>query len=197
LVRYISEDEEDFLTIQEPPPTAHLALLVEGRISHSFPLRGEVKLGREKDNTIVVADQKVSRHHALLNPIDDTYIIHDQGSANGTYVNGVQIGQPTRLHHNDKIGLGDNVFLFTTSRPDPTTIEQSVPAQAVAAPTQSPTSQIPIPLFSNTNMPVWVVIGCMAAAILALLIILALMFGLFLGRGGQLGLMLMWLVSLS
>ena len=197
MVRYISEDEEDFLTIQEPPPTAHLALLVEGRISHSFPLRGEVKLGREKDNTIVVADQKVSRHHALLNPIDDTYIIHDQGSANGTYVNGVQIGQPTRLHHNDKIGLGDNVFLFTTSRPDPTTIEQSVPAQAVAAPTQSPTSQIPIPLFSNTNMPVWVVIGCMAAAILALLIILALMFGLFLGRGGQLGLMLMWLVSLS
>jgi hypothetical protein len=197
LVRYISEDEEDFLTIQEPPPTAHLALLVEGRISHSFPLRGEVKLGREKDNTIVVADQKVSRHHALLNPIDDTYIIHDQGSANGTYVNGVQIGQPTRLHHNDKIGLGDNVFLFTTSRPDPTTIEQSVPVQAVAAPTQSPTSQIPIPLFSNTNMPVWVVIGCMAAAILALLIILALMFGLFLGRGGQLGLMLMWLVSLS
>ena len=161
MVRYISEDEEDFLTIQEPPPTAHLALLVEGRISHSFPLRGEVKLGREKDNTIVVADQKVSRHHALLTSIDDTYIIHDQGSANGTYVNGVQIGQPTRLHNNDKIGLGDNVFLFTTSRPDPTTIEQSVPAQAVGAPTQSPTSQIPIPLFSNTNMPVWVVIGCM------------------------------------
>jgi hypothetical protein len=197
LVRYISEDEEDFLTIQEPPPTAHLALLVEGRISHSFPLRGEVKLGREKDNTIVVADQKVSRHHALLNPIDDTYIIHDQGSANGTYVNGVQIGQPTRLHHNDKIGLGDNVFLFTTSRPDPTTIEQSVPAHAVAAPIQSPTGQIPIPLFSNTNMPIWAVVGCMAAAIMALLIILALMFGLFLGRGGQLGLMLMWLVSLS
>ena len=197
MVRYISEDEEDFLTIQEPPPTAHLALLVEGRISHSFPLRGEVKLGREKDNTIVVADQKVSRHHAILTPIDDTYIIHDQGSANGTYVNSVQIGQPTRLHNNDKIGLGDNVFLFTTSRPDPTTLEQSVPAHAVAAPTQSPTSQIPIPLFSNTNMPIWVVIGCMAAAIMALLIILALMFGLFLGRGGQPGLLLMWLVSLS
>ncbi len=197
MVRYISEDEEDFLTIQEPPPTAHLALLVEGRISHSFPLRGEVKLGREKDNTIVVADQKVSRHHAILTPIDDTYIIHDQGSANGTYVNSVQIGQPTRLHNNDKIGLGDNVFLFTTSRPDPTTLEQSVPAHAVAAPTQSPTSQIPIPLFSNTNLPIWVVIGCMAAAIMTLLIILALMFGLFLGWGGQPGLMLMWLVSLS
>ena len=196
MVRYISEDEEEFLTIQEPAPTAHLALLVEGRISHSFPLRGEVKLGREKDNTIVVADQKVSRHHALLNPIDDTYIIHDQGSANGTYVNGVQIGQPTRLHNNDKIGLGDNVFLFTTSRPDPTTIEQSVPAHAVTAPTQSPTGQIPIPLFSNTNMPIWVVIGCMAAAIMALLIILALLFGLFLGRGGQLGLALWWLASL-
>ena len=118
MVRYISDDPEDFLTIQEQPPVAHLALLVEGRVSHSFPLRGQIKIGREKDNTIVVADQKVSRHHATLEPLDDTYIIHDQGSANGTYVNSVRIGQPTRLHHQDKVRLGDTTFLFTTSRPD-------------------------------------------------------------------------------
>ena len=92
LVRYIAENEEDYKTLQEPPATAYLVLLVGGRASHAFPLRGELKLGRDKDNAVVVADQKVSRHHATLTPIDNTFIITDQGSANGTYLNGVQIG---------------------------------------------------------------------------------------------------------
>lgn len=193
MVRYISENDDDFLTIQESTPSAHLSLLVEGRISHSFPLRGEVLLGREKDNTIVVADQKVSRHHATLKPIDDSYVIYDQGSANGTYVNGVQIAQPTRLRHQDKITLGDATFLFTSSRPDPTTIEKIKLAGPALAPAPPPAAS-PLPFLSGNNMPVWLVIGCMAVAIIALMIILALMFGLFLGRG-QLGLALWWLAS--
>ena len=112
MVRYIAETEEEFQTIQESPPTAYLTLVVEGRMSHSFPLRGEVQLGREKSNAIVVADQKVSRHHASLIPIDDTFIINDQGSANGTYINGVLIAQPTRLKDEDRISVGDTTFLF-------------------------------------------------------------------------------------
>jgi hypothetical protein len=198
LVRYISEDPEDFLTIQEPPPTAHLALLVEGRVSHSFPLRGQVQLGREKDNTIVVADQKVSRHHAVLEPTDDTYVIRDQGSANGTFVNSVRIGQPTRLHHNDKVRLGDTTFLFTASRPELVTLSEAIPSGAVASPSPSqPLLQNSIPVFSSNNTPIWLVIGCMAVAILALLVILALMFGWFLGRGGQVGLMLGWVTIMG
>jgi hypothetical protein len=198
LVRYISEDPEDFLTIQEPPPTAHLALLVDGRVSHSFPLRGQVQLGREKDNTIVVADQKVSRHHAVLEPNDDAYVIRDQGSANGTFVNSVRIGQPTRLHHNDKVRLGDTTFLFTASRPAAVTLSEPIPAGAVASPSPSqPLLQTPIPVFSSNNTPIWVVIGCMAIAILALLIILALMFGWFLGQSGQAGLLMLWLSGLG
>jgi hypothetical protein len=193
LVRYISENDDDFLTVQESTPTAHLSLLVAGRISHSFPLRGEVLLGREKGNTIVVADQKVSRHHATLKPIDDRYVIYDQGSANGTYVNGVQIAQPTRLRHQDKITLGDTTFLFTSSRPDPTTIERIEPGAAALGPASPPVTT-PQPFLAGDNRPVWLVIGCMAVAIIALLIILALMFGLFLGRG-QMGLALWWLAS--
>jgi hypothetical protein len=185
LVRYISDDPEDFLTIQEQPPAAHLALLVEGRVSHSFPLRSEVKVGREKDNTIVVADQKVSRHHATLEPVDDTYILHDQGSANGTFVNNVRIGQPTRLHHNDKVRLGDTTFLFTTSRPEAITLNEPIPAGPAAAPSPSqPLTQTPIPALSGSNTPIWAVIGCMAVAILFLLVLLALMFGWFLGQSG-------------
>lgn len=188
LVRYIAENEDEFLTLQEPPPRAYLALVVEGRISHSFPLRGEVKLGREKGNTIVVADQKVSRHHATLIPIDDNFIIQDQGSANGTYVNGVQIAQPTRLQDNDRIGVGDTTFLYTTGQP----VLGASAANRASSSAGSAISAIPmmqsVPVSAN-NTPIWLAIGCLAAALIILLVVLALVTGLFLGRGG-LGLLL-------
>jgi len=190
VVRYIAENDEEAPTIQESPASAHLALLAKGRVSQSFPLRGEVQLGREKDNAIVVADQKVSRHHALLTPIDETYIIQDRGSANGTYVNGVRIAQPTRLHHEDKISLGDATFLFVLGSTMPTTIDP--PLASSASPVQAVLGAS-IPSVAKDGQPIWLVIGCMAAAIVALLIILAIMFGLFLGHNSQfLGLMLWW-----
>jgi hypothetical protein len=196
LVRYIAEDNEDALTIQESKPNAYLALQVKGQISHSFPLRGEVRLGREKDNAIVVADEKVSRHHALLSPIGDTYIIQDQGSVNGTYVNSVRIAQPTRLRHQDQIRLGDATFLFFIGPQEPTAIDQPAAPVAAAMPAL-PLLGASIPISVNSNQSIWVVIGCMAAAIVALLILLAIMFGLFLGRGQFLGLLLAWLISIG
>lgn len=197
MVRYIEENEpieendDDSLTFQELPPTAYLALLVGGRISHTFPLRGEIELGRDKTNAIVVADKKVSRRHARLSPIDNSFIIIDHGSANGTYVNGVLIAQPTRLRNNDKIGIGDATFLFTTGQP---------PAQVANAPVAQPTVSPPFqvgpdrsPLMAGNNRTIWLAIGCMAVAIIALLIILAIILGVFMGRT-QLGLALLWLV---
>ncbi len=190
MVRYIEENGEEPPTLQEPPPRAYLALLVGERISHTFPLRGEIQLGREKSNAIVVADQKVSRRHALLAPLDNAFVISDQGSANGTYVNGVLIAQPTRLQDKDKIGIGDATFLYTTGHPP-----QPPPLFSPAAPSL-PRPAVPNPVLAMTgnNRPIWIVIGCMALAIIALLIILALILGLFVGRG-QLALAMFWLAQ--
>jgi len=176
-VRYIAENEDESLTVQAPLPTAYLSLLKEGRVSHYFPLRGEVAMGREKDNTIVVADKKVSRHHALLTPISDTFVIHDQGSANGTYVNGVQIGQPTRLHQNDKITLGDSTFLFTTQPPDLGLREGAFSARAGSFLNYVTSDR------SMENSLIWFAVGCMGLVIVALMLALALILGMFLGQG--------------
>lgn len=195
MVRYIEGNDDEGATIQETAAKAYLALVVEGRVSQTFPLRGEVQLGREKSNAIVVADQKVSRHHAKLAPVEKTFIIQDQGSANGTYVNGVRIAQPTRLRDNDKIGIGDASFIFSTSEPDATTYDQPTPSQAASPRFSSPISMpSSVPLITGDTRPIWLVIGCMALAIVALLVILALMLGLFVGRT-QVGLAFLWLMQ--
>lgn len=197
MVRYIEENGggDEALTIQESSPKAYLALLVEGRISHTFPLRGEVELGRDKSNAIVVSDQKVSRHHAKLTPIDNTFIIYDQGSANGTYVNGVLIAQPTRLHHKDKIRIGDASFLFTTIEPEATIYDPSPASPSVAPVLPQPVAAAPAVSLTDNTRSIWVAIGCMAVAIIVLLLVLALMLGVFVGRSSQAGLALLWLAS--
>ena len=188
MVRYITDDEEELRTLRESPPAAYLVLLVQGKAGQSFPLRQEIELGRERGNTVVVADRKVSRRHARLTPIDDTYILSDLGSANGTYLNGVLIGQPTRLKHNDRFVIGDTIFLYTVTLPDP---------QDVYTPPPKPLP-VPSPLAGNYSpnqfslksekVRFWLVIGCLALVIVALLIVLAMLFGLFIGRSQLLGL---------
>ncbi len=178
MVRYITENEDE--TVYEPSPPGYLVLMVGGRGSQVFPLRGTIHLGRDKSNSVVVADHKVSRHHATLTPIDDTFILIDQGSANGTYLNGVLVSQPSRLKHSDKILLGDTEFLFSTSAPNLDLLNQGQ-----AAPLNVPPVAIPgtsVTLFGLGSGSVWLLVGCLAMIVVALLLALVLLLGVFVGR---------------
>ena len=196
MVRYITENEDE--TIYEPSPTAYLVLIVNGRESQSFPLRGTVHIGRDKSNSVVVADHKVSRHHAMLVPVGDSYILSDQGSANGTYLNGVLISQPTRLKLNDKVGVGDTTFMFTTeASPD---LPKPVPEQSVAQAGVTPALAIPpdsgkVIFTGLSNRPIWTILGCMGLLIIALLLAVAVLVGLLLGRGQGVSWLLMTAVG--
>ncbi len=189
MVRFIEEDhDEASATVQDTLIRGYLTLLVEDRLSHTFPLKGEVRLGREKHNAVVVSDQKVSRHHATLTPVETTYLLLDQGSANGTYINGVRISQPTRLKDQDRLTFGDTMFLFTTRPPEAKEIKQSAPPP-LSLSSLAPTSD------QTNNRPIWMVIGCMAVVIITLLVIVALLLGIFVGRSQTTGLALWWLLS--
>ena len=183
MVRYITENEED--TIYEPAPGAYLTLLVENRESQTFPIRGTVHLGRDKSNSVVVADQKVSRHHAVLTPVGEAFVLTDQGSANGTYLNGVLISQPTRLKSHDKMTIGDTTFLFTFAPVDHDQVDPDIekaPNVLAPSPPSPPSSSLVLPV-ANQIQPLWLVLGCMGLVIITLLLVLALLFGLFIGRG--------------
>jgi two-component system response regulator GlrR len=59
--------------------------------SHSFKLVGTAVVGSAPSNDIVVDDGTVSRIHAELDPRPEGTWIHDLGSHNGTFVEGVRV----------------------------------------------------------------------------------------------------------
>lgn len=65
----------------------------------------ELLIGRAPSCDIVLADQTVSRRHALLLFRDGTWIVRDTGSRNGVTVNGARVGR-CRLDPGDRLGLG-------------------------------------------------------------------------------------------
>lgn len=65
-------------------------------------------IGRASDNDVVLADGRVSRHHARLTARQGTLVYSDLGSTNGSRVNGVAVGEVV-LGPGDRIELGDTV----------------------------------------------------------------------------------------
>ncbi|HZU74112.1 MAG TPA: DUF3662 and FHA domain-containing protein [Acidimicrobiales bacterium] len=73
-------------------------------------------VGRATDCAVVLDDPNVSRHHALLRRDGPVTVIEDQGSTNGTKVNGTRLSprQGRPLEDGDEITIGSNVLRFET-----------------------------------------------------------------------------------
>jgi len=67
-------------------------------------------IGRAGDNDLVLADSRVSRHHARLIGRRGTLVYSDLGSTNGSRVNGVPVAELV-LGAGDRIELGDSVII--------------------------------------------------------------------------------------
>ncbi|HEY6542475.1 MAG TPA: FHA domain-containing protein, partial [Ktedonobacteraceae bacterium] len=89
---------------------------------------GEITIGRELSNTIVVDDPRASRRHAIVRSQDQGHTIIDVGSANGTLINGqrLQINVPYILKNRDTVRIGNTTFTFELVFP-PTTIGLATP----------------------------------------------------------------------
>ncbi len=177
-------------TVVDMGPVPYLVVTAGHGRGQTFDLRGEVRLGRDRANAIVLSDGKVSRHHIRLDPIRGTYILSDLGSANGTFVNGVRVTQPVRLRDGDLINLGDTQMVFYTGAAGRPAARPSAPEERAPAPPPppSPVSSLPAPggfVPAPAAMPPWVWLGCAALFVLViLLVIVALVAGVFIGHGG-------------
>ncbi|MGB3482820.1 MAG: BTAD domain-containing putative transcriptional regulator [Mycobacterium sp.] len=80
------------------------------------PLRAvATRIGRLDDNDIVLADAKVSRHHAAVIDTGTSYVISDLRSANGIYVQHNRVQGSATLTEGDQIRICDYTFVFRTT----------------------------------------------------------------------------------
>jgi len=104
------------LDLTEPPagrtatyPQAYL--IVNGQTY--VPLdRTVINIGRRRDNTIVLDDPRVSRHHCQLRYRFGSYVLYDLGSRAGTYVNNQRISEVV-LQPGDVIALAGVRLVYT------------------------------------------------------------------------------------
>lgn len=68
-------------------------------------------IGRSSDNSLVIHDTAVSRHHARLRYAAGAWFIQDTESAAGVIVNGETV-PAMRLEPGDEIEIAGNVFIF-------------------------------------------------------------------------------------
>ena len=73
----------------------------------------EIIIGRDKDADIQIDSQVISRLHTRILWKDNSIILEDLKSSNGTFLNGMQIFSPVVLSHGDQISLGQEItFVF-------------------------------------------------------------------------------------
>jgi pSer/pThr/pTyr-binding forkhead associated (FHA) protein len=86
--------------------------------------QGSLTIGRDQGRNIVLPTKTASRKHCRLDLVNGAPVVVDEGSANGTLVNGARIGGPTRVDENSKIDVGE--FRITLQRPQEDESERTV-----------------------------------------------------------------------
>jgi pSer/pThr/pTyr-binding forkhead associated (FHA) protein len=83
-----------------------------GRAGETFRPAGErTRIGRSPDCDIFLDDVTVSRNHAVLLEQDGRYVVEDQGSLNGTFVNRRRIDS-AQLENGDEVQVGKYRMTF-------------------------------------------------------------------------------------
>jgi pSer/pThr/pTyr-binding forkhead associated (FHA) protein len=87
-----------------------------GEVLQEYPLeKAETSIGRAPTSDILLSKDKLtSRRHATVSYENGEYVILDERSANGTFVNGQQLEEmtPRTLHDGDHIGIGEHELVF-------------------------------------------------------------------------------------
>ncbi len=100
---------------ERPDKLGRLAILesLDGelrRTNAGFELKPVTRIGRAASNAVQIDDTFVSADHALLTLRDGRWWLEDQGSKNGTLLNGVPISQVTIVTDGDVIEIGNRAF---------------------------------------------------------------------------------------
>jgi len=77
----------------------------------SLVMEKPIMIGRLTENDIQLDEPDVSRRHAIINIVNQTYVLQDLGSRNGTFVNG-HLVKAVELQDGDIVGIGNFLLMF-------------------------------------------------------------------------------------
>lgn len=104
-IREMDENLQRYaLEVIDSPDTLPLS------IGSVYPLRDETRIGRNKNNDIVIKDPFVSSQHAKLFIEDERLFIEDLKSLNGTILNDKKLSKVHELSNNDELKIGRVLF---------------------------------------------------------------------------------------
>ena len=87
-----------------------------------------LSFGRDKSNDIVLVDPRVSRIHTLITRRNGRYVISDNNSRNGTWVNDSTIREYF-LKDGDTFNIGSGRFMYEETDAPPVVIKQKAPVE--------------------------------------------------------------------
>ena len=82
-----------------------------GRAGETFHPEGETTIGRSPDCGIFLDDVTVSRKHAVVSERDGAFLVEDQGSLYGTFLNRKRV-ESAQLEDGDELQIGKYRLTF-------------------------------------------------------------------------------------
>jgi len=97
-----------------------------GKEEHKFTFRKtQIVIGRLRANDIILPKRNISKRHARLELTDDGRVmLLDNGSTNGSYLNGKKVLEPTVVGPDDKMFMGDYIIQIELAE-DKSAIEEA------------------------------------------------------------------------
>lgn len=111
-------DTHDRPAAETPSAIPENAFLIVDGVKEFALKQAVVNIGRRLDNTLVVDDPRVSRHHAQLRAIKGRFVLFDLNSSGGTFINGQRTAQSI-LYPGDVISLAGVSLIFGEDSPLP------------------------------------------------------------------------------
>jgi serine phosphatase RsbU (regulator of sigma subunit) len=108
--------------------------------------RLKLTIGRSSRNDICISDPFASRLHAEIKRENDMVMLVDNGSANGTFVNGKRVNGSLQLHVGDQVRIGETEIEYASDQQDMLSgatvylagpAAQSLPADTITSPIPS------------------------------------------------------------
>lgn len=99
------------LKLDEAKRSAYLIMINGRNVGRMHKINVDrTQLGRAPDCEVLIEDEGVSRRHAMIERGPEGYVLWDNNSTNGVFVNGEKVGRHL-LQDGDRVQIGSNTIL--------------------------------------------------------------------------------------